>query len=139
AGLLHHRRQDHGRLPGRPVPRDHLVTALRFPLNVPVLTDGVVTLRAHTPQDVDRVHEMAVDPAMRRWTAVAETTTREDSARFALEVIPKGWDTGAGMFWAIDADGRYVGNVDIRGETPVTYIGFALHPDVRGHGFMRRA
>lgn len=115
------------------------MTPLGFPFNVPVLTDGVVTLRAHTPGDVEPMCEMANDPEMRRWTAIPAPNSREDSERFAMAVIPEGWNTGAGMFWAIEAEGRYAGNVDIRGEGPVTDIGFALHPWARGRGLMRRA
>ncbi|MFD1859045.1 N-acetyltransferase [Aeromicrobium camelliae] len=115
------------------------MSALLFPFNVPVLTDGVVTLRAHTPDDVDPMCQMANDPQMRRWTAIPVPNAREDSERFALEVIPEGWNAGKGMFWAIEAEGRYAGNVDIRGDGPVTDIGFALHPWARGRGLMRRA
>ena len=35
---------------------------LSWPLSVPVLSDGVVTLRAHTPADVDAMLEMAAGP-----------------------------------------------------------------------------
>lgn len=115
------------------------MTALLFPFNVPVLTDGVVTLRAHMPDDVDAMCQMANDAQMRRWTAIPVPQSRADSARFALEVIPEGWNAGKGMFWAIEAEGRYAGNVDIRGDGPVTDIGFALHPWARGRGLMRRA
>ena len=36
----------------------------------PTLTDGVVTLRAHRPADVDDVLAQGRDPVMQRWTTV---------------------------------------------------------------------
>ena len=35
-------------------------------LRVPVLSDGVVTLRAHRADDIDRVYRQATDPEMAR-------------------------------------------------------------------------
>lgn len=109
-----------------------------WPLNVPVLSDGVVTIRAHTPTDIDAMLEMAVDPDMVRWTAVATPHTREMSETFALRIIPRGWDEGTHRIWAIEVDGRFAGNVDIR-QGPIADIGFALHPWARGRGIMARA
>src|SRR5512139_2602502 len=37
---------------------------MRFPRDVPTLTDGVVTLRAHTADDVEALYEQAVDSLM---------------------------------------------------------------------------
>ena len=109
-----------------------------WPLNVPVLTDGVVTLRAHTPDDVDAMLEMATDPVMVEWTAIPTPHTREMSEDFALGIIPRGWDEGTNRIWAIEAHGRFAGNVDIR-QSPIADIGFALHPWARGKGLMARA
>ena len=111
---------------------------MAWPLNVPVLSDGVVTIRAHTPADIDGLFEMAVDPEMVRWTSVATPHTREMSEDFALRTIPRGWDEGTNRIWAIEAEGRFAGNVDIR-QAPVADIGFALHPWARGSGIMARA
>lgn len=115
------------------------MTALAWPLNVPVLTDGTVTLRAHVPDDIDRMLQMAQDPDMVRWTAVPTPHTREMSEDFALRTIPRGWDEGTAMGWAIEFEGRYAGNVDIRGKDVLADIGYALHPDCRGHGVMTAA
>lgn len=114
-----------------------------WPLNVPVLSDGVVTLRAHTPNDVDSMLEMANDPLMVRWTSVATPQTRQMSEEFALGIIPRGWNEGTNRIWAIEAvdDGgvcRFAGNVDIR-QAPIADIGFALHPWARRRGLMTRA
>jgi RimJ/RimL family protein N-acetyltransferase len=111
---------------------------LAWPLNVPVLTDGVVTLRAHTPDHVDAMLEMAQDPEMVRWTSVPPEQTRAMTEEYAFAVIPKGWDEGTNRCWAIEADGGFVGNIDVRG-MPIADIGFALHPSARGRGLMVRA
>ncbi len=116
---------------------------LPWPLCVPVLTDGAVTLRAHTPHDVDDLHAMATDPTTQRWTSVPLDQPREGSADFALRVIPQGWESGTSAGFAIEAtddDGRprFAGNVDLRGG-PVADVGFALAPWARGRGVMRRA
>ncbi|MCD9198903.1 GNAT family N-acetyltransferase [Aeromicrobium wangtongii] len=116
---------------------------MRWPLTVPVLSDGVVTLRAHAPQDVDPMVEMAVDPQMVRWTAIPTPYTRDMSEQFAFAAMPRGWETGSHRGWAIEAtddDGRsrFAGNIDIRNK-PIADIGFALHPWARGRGIMARA
>lgn len=114
------------------------MTETTFPDCVPVLTDGYVTLRAHTEADIDPMVETAADDAMRRWTTVSLDNTREDTAAFVLDRIPRSWNSGEGRWWAIEIDGRYAGNVDIR--TPVTStVAFALHPWARGHGMAARA
>ena len=111
---------------------------LQWPLNVPVLSDGVVTLRAHVPGDVDRVVEMAADALTREWTVVPLDNDRAMSESFVFEHIPKGWDDGTHFGWAIEHDGLFAGNIDIR-NVPVADIGYALHPDARGLGVMARA
>lgn len=116
---------------------------MKWPLTVPVLSDGVVTIRAHVPTDIDDMLEMANDPEMERWTAIPVPHTREMSEQFAFTVMPKGWNEGTHRGWAIEAtddDGRsrFAGNVDIR-QAPIADIGFALHPWARGRGVMTRA
>jgi len=108
------------------------VTSPSWPLNVPVLTDGLVTLRAHVPADLDRMNEMANDPEMVRWTAVPTPHPRAQTEKYAMEVVPHGWDSGTSRCWAIEHEGRFAGNVDIRGKGELADLGFALHPDARG-------
>lgn len=112
-------------------------------MNVPVLSDGTVTIRAHLPTDLDAMVEMSTDPDMVRWTAIPDPYTRAMSEQFAFTVIPRGWDDGSHRGWAIEAvddDGtaRFAGNIDIRNK-PIADIGFALHPWARGRGVMARA
>lgn len=116
---------------------------MRWPLNVPVLSDGIVTIRAHVPQDIDAMLEMAQDEVMIQWTSVPTPHTREMSEQHAFTIIPRGWDDGTIRGWAIEAEdddgrARFAGNLDIRNK-PIADIGFALHPWARGRGIMARA
>ncbi|MFI5729672.1 GNAT family N-acetyltransferase [Kribbella sp. NPDC051587] len=113
---------------------------MRFPEDVPELTDGVVTLRAHTPADVDAVYEMCQDPAMQRWTTIPVPYTREDAVSFVTEMVPGEWRTKGYGAWAIEVDGRFAGSVSLHdGEGGVGEIGFSVAPWARGRGVMTRA
>lgn len=116
---------------------------LAWPLSVPVLTDGVVTLRAHMPHDVPAMLETATDPEMVRWTAVPTPYGPNEATRFLGDVVQAGWDSGTHLMWAIEVTGddghpRFAGDVVIRGRG-VSTIGFSLHPAVRGRGVMAAA
>jgi RimJ/RimL family protein N-acetyltransferase len=112
---------------------------------VPVLTDGVVTLRAHRRSDVDAVVEQCNDPETLRWTTVPRPYRKADALRW-LAAVREGWEQGGTRRWAVEwtpegsAEPRYAGTVDLRpGPGRVAAIGFALHPDARGEGLMSRA
>ncbi|MCW2830116.1 MAG: family N-acetyltransferase [Aeromicrobium sp.] len=112
-------------------------------MNVPVLSDGVVTIRAHVPTDIDPMLEMAVDPLMVRWTGIPVPHSRSMSEQFAFTIIPRGWADATHRGWAVEAvddegRSRFAGNVDVR-QKPIADIGFALHPWARGRGIMARA
>lgn len=119
-------------------------TGYRFPDDVPVLTDGDITLRAHRRDDVDAMVEMCRDPTMQQWTNVPPDYTREHAIGFVDEVIARGWQEMNHRGWAIEAvdpdsgEARFAGNIDIRG-TPIADVGYALHPWARGRGLMARA
>ncbi len=117
-----------------------------FPRCVPVLSDGVVTLRAHRRSDVDAIVEQTSDPEMVRWTSVPRPYRKADALR-RLKAIKEGWESPTGTrHWAIEwtPEGenapRYAGTVDLRPRAArVADIGFGLHPDARGEGLMARA
>lgn len=115
-----------------------MTEGLTWPLSVPVLSDGVVTLRAHTHADVDDMLTMCRDPEALRWTSIPLESTRESVEDYAFAVIPRGWDSESHRGWAIEVEGRYAGNVDVR-DAPIADIGFVLHPWARGRGLMVRA
>ncbi|GAA1589360.1 hypothetical protein GCM10009789_48770 [Kribbella sancticallisti] len=110
---------------------------MRFPDDVPVLTDGVVRLRAPHTDDIRAMLEMNADPETQRWT---DFPPERDPERQVLERIPAGWRDGGLWSWAIESDGRYCGAVMLSGgEGGVGAIGFTLHPAVRGRGLTTRA
>jgi RimJ/RimL family protein N-acetyltransferase len=116
---------------------------LSWPLSVPVLSDGVVTLRAHTPADVDDMLTMCQDPEALRWTSIPLDSTRESVEDYAFTVVANGWDEGNHRGWAIEAEdekgrARFAGKIDVR-DAPIGDIGFVLHPWARGRGLMVRA
>jgi RimJ/RimL family protein N-acetyltransferase len=113
---------------------------MRFPEDVPVLTDAVVTLRAHTVDDVEPAFRMCQDPVMQEWTTIPVPYLREHAVSFLTDVVPNGWRTNTMWAWAIEYEGRYAGTIDLGdGEGGVGEVGFALSPDVRGNGVMTRA
>jgi RimJ/RimL family protein N-acetyltransferase len=119
------------------------MTAL--PTKAPTLTDGVVTLRAHRPDDVDAVFEQCQDPEMQRWTTIPVPYERGHADFFVSESMPLGWQNPSGTKgFAIEAidDGqpRFAGTIDVRpdGQAGVE-IGFGLGAWARGHGVGSRA
>jgi RimJ/RimL family protein N-acetyltransferase len=118
---------------------------IRFPADVPRLTDGVVTLRAHEPEDVPALHEQAADPVMLRWTTVPDPSTPETAREFATRHIPDGWRADREWAFAVDApdesgEPRFVGTVSLRnhGEGRAE-IAYGAHPRARGQGYVGRA
>jgi len=107
-------------------------------VTAPVLTDGVVTLRGHRPGDVDDLVTMGRDPAATRWTTMPAPYERRHAEEWITRLAPAGWRDATMYGWAVEADGRYAGNVDVRLETPPD-IGFVLAPLARGRGLASRA
>jgi RimJ/RimL family protein N-acetyltransferase len=107
---------------------------------VPTLTDGVVTLRAHTDDDLQRCVEQSVDPEMVRWTTVPAPYALDDAKRFVREVMPGGWASDREWGFAVESEGRYGGTISLRNEGEGrAEIAFGAHPDIRGTGAMTRA
>ena len=113
---------------------------MRFPDDVPELTDGVVTLRAPTSADEPRVVEQCTDPQSVEWTTVPTPYGKQEAAEFVGKHIPQGWSDETNLVFAIEHQGLFAGSVDLRlrgaGEAEV---GYGLHPEARGQGVMRRA
>ena len=118
---------------------------MAFPRDVPTLTDGTVTLRAHTRDDVEPLYEQALDPVMIRWTGVPVPSTRQTAREFATQRVPDGWRSDREWAFAVDAadDGdtqRFLGTVSLRnlgeGRAEVAY---GAHPWGRGRGHVVRA
>jgi RimJ/RimL family protein N-acetyltransferase len=116
---------------------------MSFPDDVPLLTDGVVTLRAHRRDDVPAVLEQCEDPLSQRWTTVPIPYTRAQAEQFVTEAIPAGWAGGRWAFAveALDAGTpRFCGTVELRREADGrAEIAYGAHPWARGRGVMIRA
>lgn len=118
---------------------------MRFPDDVPRLTDGVVTLRAHTPADAAAVLEQCTDPLSRRWTTIPVPYSLDDAESFVGSHVPAGWREARTWAFAVeapDADGtaRFCGTVELRDEgAGRAEVAFGSHPWARGRGLMTRA
>lgn len=113
--------------------------------DVPVLSDGVVTLRAHRLSDVDDIVTQCVDPESIEWTTIPVPYDRAMAESYVTTAVPAGWRTGRELNFAIEAthpDGtrRFSGSISLRpmGDG-VAEIAFGLHPAVRGKGVCSRA
>ncbi len=118
---------------------------MTFPHDVPTLSDGEVTLRAHRLSDVDQVVEQCVDPESVRWTTVPERYTRDLAVEFVTKSAEEGWVKRSDLMFAIEAehsDGvrRFSGTCSLRpmGEGAAE-VAFGLHPAARGRGVCTRA
>jgi RimJ/RimL family protein N-acetyltransferase len=112
-----------------------------FPDDVPTLTDGVITLRAHAESDVDAMVEQSVDPESVEWTRVPVPYGRDDAVGY-LGVIADGWRTGQEFCFAVEtAEHAFAGSVSLRvyGDDGVGELAFGLHPAARGKGICTRA
>lgn len=107
---------------------------------VPVLSDDVVTLRAHGEQDVDAIVEQCRDPQSLEWTNVPTNYTRGDALTFVREAMPGGWATDQEWGFAVEYDGAFAGTVSLRNQgARRAEIAFGAHPAARGSGAMERA
>jgi RimJ/RimL family protein N-acetyltransferase len=120
------------------------MTGMPFPACVPELTDGVVRLRAHRPEDAERIVEQSTDPETLRWTTVPRPYGTAQAREF-LDHIEREWNAAEGVrLWAVtdaeDPQGLYRGTVDLRPRGGgAAETGFGLHPDARGAGLMAGA
>jgi RimJ/RimL family protein N-acetyltransferase len=118
---------------------------MRFPDDVPVLTDGDVALRAHRRDDADGVFEQCIDPVSVRWTTVPIDYTRALALEWATTSARQAWESGSEYRFAIESthpDGRrrFSGTVSLRNEGDRrAELAFGAHPAARGHGVMTTA
>jgi ribosomal-protein-alanine N-acetyltransferase len=104
----------------------------------PQLSDGVVTLRALRPDDVDAMVVMGRDPEAVRHTSVPQPYERHHAEQWVAQPDPEGRTLGCWAIEAVDGDAaRLAGTIDLRNGPPS--IGFLLAPWARGRGLMSRA
>jgi RimJ/RimL family protein N-acetyltransferase len=113
---------------------------MRFPDDVPTLTDGDVTLRAPRLEDADAVVEQCTDPVSLQWTTVPVGYDHEMAVDWLTGSIPQRWQSGSERIFAIETthpDGRrrFSGSVSLRDEGERrAEIAYGAHPAVRGRG-----
>lgn len=110
----------------------------------PLLTDGVVTLRAHREDDVPRVLEQCEDPDMQRWTTVPVPYTLDDAKTFVRHLVPGGWESDRSWDFAVTArDGDeevFVGSMGLTNHGGGrAVLGYGTHPAARRRGYTERA
>lgn len=117
---------------------------MRFPDEVPVLTDGTVTLRAARAGDAGGVVEQCLDPVSVAWTTVPLGYTHDDALDFLTGMIPQGWGDDTEYVFVVDAPyegaDRFLGTMSLRllGERRAE-VAYGAHPWARGHGLVARA
>lgn len=113
----------------------------------PVLTDGLVTLRPHRPDDAPAIVEQCNDPDTVRFTPIPQPYGVEQAHEY-LDRCATDWRSADPMsprVWAIetsDRDGRprYAGSCAYQPEGPGTAaVGYLMHPWARGRGLAARA
>lgn len=106
-----------------------------FPDDVPELTDGAVTLRAHRESDLPRIVEFARDPRTRAGIPLPSPYGMEQAREFLAHVRAT-WESGPKEgAWAIEVDGRWAGSINLHPRaTGTSEIGYGVHPDMRGRG-----
>lgn len=118
---------------------------MRFPDDVPRLSDGSVTLRAHTAEDARGSWEQCQDPLSQQWTTVPVPYSMSDARDFVEGIVPRGWREDRDYAFAVharDAEGRerYAGTVSLRPEgSGRAEVAYGSHPWCRGTGAMERA
>ncbi|MFP5253713.1 MAG: GNAT family N-acetyltransferase [Actinomycetes bacterium] len=118
---------------------------MRFPDDVPTLSDGIVTLRAHSAADARGSWEQCQDPLSQRWTTIPVPYSMADAHAFVEELVPQGWRDDRDYAFAVhaaDGDGveRYAGTISLRPEGSLrAEIAYGSHPWCRGKGVMERA
>ncbi|HSV37351.1 MAG TPA: GNAT family N-acetyltransferase [Nocardioidaceae bacterium] len=113
---------------------------MRFPEDVPLLSDGVVTLRPHREDDLQAIVDQSRDEETARWTGIPSPYTLDDAKRYVREFAPAGWTLGNAHEFAIEVDGRFAGSCALRdyGHRRAE-VGYTVHPAQRGRGLMERA
>jgi RimJ/RimL family protein N-acetyltransferase len=115
-----------------------------FPdLNAP-LSDGIVSLRRFTLDDVAEVTRACQDPEIVRWTASIPTPYAESDARGWIERHSQNWKTGfTASFAIVDAtDGAFMGNVNVivpPDEIERAALGYWVAEWVRARGVATRS
>ncbi|HEU5473219.1 MAG TPA: GNAT family N-acetyltransferase [Actinophytocola sp.] len=118
---------------------------MAYPDDCPTLTDGVVTLRPYSLDDLEPCVEHCSDPESLAWTTIPSPYGVDEGIEWITRQVPRFWAEGSGLEFAIEAehaDGvrRFAGGVTLRPRPDgIAEIGFAVHPGARRRGVVTRA
>src|SRR5581483_6251233 len=95
---------------------------MRYPDDVPVLTDGTVTLRAYQPEDLEAVFAQCQDADSQSFTPIPVPYTRDDAILF-LENRAALWESETSWVFAVEVEGgagptRFAGSAGLRSVAP---------------------
>jgi RimJ/RimL family protein N-acetyltransferase len=111
----------------------------------PPLTDGVVTLRLWTQDDVPAIAAACREEEIARWLDQVPQPYSEKDARAYIELSDAGWRDGASATFAITdaASGDVLGSIGLRHsadpDAGTSEIGYWVKRDARGRGVAKRA
>jgi RimJ/RimL family protein N-acetyltransferase len=110
-----------------------------FPAPIPTLSDGVVTLRGFQAEDSAAIVEYSSDPLVARWAPLPQPYTFADAKDWQHRAAA-GWASGERYQFAIETEGRFVGDVSVRiAGAGLGEVAFGLTAAGRGRGLMARA
>ncbi|MFZ1287844.1 MAG: GNAT family N-acetyltransferase, partial [Candidatus Phosphoribacter sp.] len=112
-----------------------------YPACVPIMSDGVVRLRAHRPEDAPRIVEQCQNAASQAFLPLPSPYHLGDARDF-LDKVADGWGEEWGAReWAItDESDLFLGSANLHDRSPFrAEVGFGLHPDARGRGLASAA
>jgi RimJ/RimL family protein N-acetyltransferase len=108
---------------------------------VATLTDGFVTLRTPSEQDVDALYRECQDPEIQRWTGVPSPYHRDDALAYLERVRQEERDGRTFAFLAVNEDellGSF-GVMELDKAPRYGEIGYWVSASARGRGVASRA
>ena len=111
------------------------------PIDPPTLTDGTLTMRPPTMEDVDAITAACQDPEVQRWTFVPRPYRREHAEQFVSHV-PAAAQSGEALTLLAIEDGALAGSfsvMEIDQERGYGEIGYWVAPTARRRGVATRA
>lgn len=110
----------------------------------PPISDGVVTLRPWTVDDVEAIARACNEPEIARWIHQMPSPYGKRDAREYVAATQAAWDEGAGAFFAIvdAAVGEPVGSIAIHVQDAAwgnVEVGYWTAAEARGRGLTTRA
>ncbi|MDN5796337.1 MAG: GNAT family N-acetyltransferase [Intrasporangium sp.] len=117
------------------------MTAARGYADEPVAGAGF-TLRPLRIADAPDIVAACSDEQTQAWLPLPHPYTRADALRFITEVAAAQHESGDGIVFGIEVDGRLHGCIDLKHtdwQEATTEVGYWVAPWARGHGLAARA